>query len=58
LGRALLQPPANLRRATSFASFFSRGDAENAMNCWANGLDQRLVTLGAGKQPSPTAAAN
>jgi hypothetical protein len=38
---------------------FSVGaDAENAMNYWANAPDQRFVSLGAGKQPSPTAAAN
>ena len=26
------------------------GDAENVMNYWANGLDQRLVTLGVQQQ--------
>jgi hypothetical protein len=31
------------------------GDAENAMNYWANGLDQKLVSLGAGQ--ASTAAA-
>jgi hypothetical protein len=40
------------------ADVFQWGDAENAMNYWANGLDQRLVTLGAGKQSSSTAAGN
>jgi hypothetical protein len=40
------------------ADVFQWGDAENAMNYWANGLDQRLVTLGAGKQSSAAAAAN
>jgi Protein of unknown function (DUF3313) len=40
------------------ADVFQWGDAENAMNYWANGLDQRLVSMGAGNQPSPAAAAN
>jgi hypothetical protein len=40
------------------ADVFQWGDAENAMNYWANGLDQRLVTLGAGKQSSSAAAGN
>ena len=40
------------------ADVFQWGDAENAMNYWANGLDQRLVSLGAGNQASPAAAAN
>ena len=33
------------------------GDAENAMNYWANGLDQKLVSLGAGQSSSANAAA-
>jgi len=28
------------------------------MNYWANGLDQKLVSLGAGKPSSPAAASN
>jgi Protein of unknown function (DUF3313) len=35
---------------------FQWGDAENAINYWANGLDQRLVTLGV--QHNGTVAAN
>jgi Protein of unknown function (DUF3313) len=38
------------------ADVFQWGDAENAMNYWANGLDQRLVTLGAGKPSSANTA--
>jgi hypothetical protein len=33
------------------------GDAENAMNYWANGLDQKLVSLGASQSSSANAAA-
>jgi len=40
------------------ADVFQWGDAENAMNYWANGLNERLVSLGAGKRLSSTAAAN
>jgi Protein of unknown function (DUF3313) len=36
---------------------FQWGDAENAMDYWANGLDQRLVTLGV-QHTGSTAAAN
>ena len=32
--------------AVKNATVWQWGDAENAMNHWANGLDQRLVTLG------------
>jgi len=35
---------------------FQWGDAENAMDYWANGLDKRLVTLGV--QNSGSTAAN
>ncbi len=34
------------------ATVWQWGDAENAMNYWANGLDQRFVTLGVGITPS------
>lgn len=37
---------------------WQQGDAENAMNYWANGLDQKLVSLGAGNPSSPAAASN
>ena len=37
---------------------WQQGDAENAMNYWANGLDQKLVSLGAGNPSSPAAANN
>jgi hypothetical protein len=40
------------------ADVFQWGDAQNAMNYWANGLNERLVSLGAGKQSSTAAAAN
>ena len=40
------------------ADVFQWGDAENAMNYWANGLDQRLVSMGAGKQSNSTAVKN
>ena len=33
------------------------GDAENAMNYWANGLDQKLVSLGAGQSSGANTAA-
>jgi hypothetical protein len=33
------------------------GDAENAMNYWANGLDQKLVSLGAGQSSGASTAA-
>jgi hypothetical protein len=36
---------------------FTWGDADNAMDYWANGLDQRLVALGV-QQTAATAAAN
>jgi hypothetical protein len=36
---------------------WQQGDAENAMTYWANGLDQKLVSLGAGK-PAAAASAN
>jgi len=38
------------------ATIWQWGDAENAMNYWANGLDQRLVSLGAGEQSSAAAS--
>lgn len=41
--------------AVKNAGVWQWGDAENAMNYWANGLDQKLVSLGAGK---PAAAAS
>jgi Protein of unknown function (DUF3313) len=34
--------------AVKNATVWQWGDAENAMNYWANGLDQRFVTLGVG----------
>ncbi len=34
------------------AAVWQWGDADNAMNYWANGLDQRFVTLGVGITPS------
>jgi len=37
---------------------WQQGDAENAMNYWANGLDQKLVSLGAGKPAAAASAAN
>jgi hypothetical protein len=40
------------------ATVWQRGDAENAMNYWANGLDQKLVSLGAGKPAAAASAAN
>jgi len=40
------------------ADVFQWGDAQNAMNYWANGLDQRLVALGAGNKAGSAAAAN
>jgi hypothetical protein len=36
---------------------FQSGDAENAMNYWANAPDQRLVSLGAGTASSANTAA-
>ncbi len=39
------------------ATVWQWGDADNAMNYWANGLDQRLATLGI-QQTSGTAAAD
>jgi Protein of unknown function (DUF3313) len=36
---------------------WQEGDAENAMNYWANGLDQKMVSLGAGKPSSANTAA-
>jgi hypothetical protein len=36
---------------------FTWGDADNAMDYWANGLDQRLVALGV-QQSSTAPAAN
>jgi uncharacterized protein DUF3313 len=36
---------------------WQQGDAENAMKYWANGLDQKMVTLGAGKPSSANTAA-
>ena len=44
--------------AVKNATVWQWGDAENAMNYWSNGLDQKLVSLGAGNQASPAAAAN
>jgi hypothetical protein len=38
------------------ATIWQWGDAENAMNYWADGLDQRLVSLGAGKFSTAVAA--
>jgi hypothetical protein len=35
---------------------FQWGDAENAMNYWAQGLDQRLVILGIQNTGTTTAA--
>jgi hypothetical protein len=37
---------------------WQQGDAENAMNYWANGLDQKLVSLGAGKPIAAVSDAN
>jgi hypothetical protein len=34
------------------------GDAESAMDYWANGLDQHLLTLGTQHTASTTTAAN
>jgi hypothetical protein len=43
--------------AVKNATVWQWGDAENAMNYWANGLDQRLVTLGV-QHAASTASAN
>jgi len=43
--------------AVKNATVFQWGDADNAMNYWANGLDQRLGTLGV-QHSGTTAAAN
>jgi hypothetical protein len=43
--------------AVSNAGVWQWGDAEHAMDYWANGLDQRLVTLGV-QHSAGTAAAN
>ncbi len=40
------------------ADVFQWGDAQNAMNYWANGLNERLVAMGAGNKSNSTAAAN
>jgi Protein of unknown function (DUF3313) len=40
--------------AVKNATVWQWGDAENAMNYWANGLDQRFVTLGVGITPGGT----
>jgi len=37
---------------------WQEGDAENAMNYWANALDKKLVSLGAGKPAAPASASN
>jgi Protein of unknown function (DUF3313) len=39
--------------AVKTATVWQWGDAENAMNYWANGLDQRFVTLGVGINTPP-----
>jgi len=39
------------------ATVWQWGDVDNAMNYWANGLDQRLGTLGV-QQGAATTAAN
>ena len=44
--------------AVKNATVWQWGDAENAMNYWANGLDQKLVSLGAGKPVAAASAAN
>jgi Protein of unknown function (DUF3313) len=36
------------------AASFEWGDAENAMDYWADGLDKRLVTLGVQTSGTPT----
>jgi len=43
--------------AVKNATVFQWGDAENAMNYWSNGLDQRLVTLGV-QHENASASAN
>ena len=43
--------------AVKNATVWQWGDAEHAMNYWANGLDQRLVTLGV-QHTGPAVAAN
>jgi hypothetical protein len=40
------------------ATVWQWGDAENAMDYWANGLDQRLVSLAGGKPSTAAAASN
>ncbi|PWT80639.1 MAG: DUF3313 domain-containing protein [Acidobacteria bacterium] len=37
---------------------WQEGDAENAINYWANTLDQKLVSLGAGKPAAAASSAN
>ena len=43
--------------AVKNATVWQWGDADNAMKYWANGLDQRLATLGI-QHTTTTAAAN
>ena len=40
------------------ATVWQQGEAENAMNYWANGLDQKLVSLGAGKSAAAASDTN
>lgn len=42
--------------AVKNAGVWEWGDAEHAMNYWANGLDQRLVSLGVQQTGGTTAA--
>jgi hypothetical protein len=44
-------------QAVRNATVWQLGDAKNAMNYWANGLDERLVSLGAGNPSSEKTAA-
>jgi len=44
--------------AVKNATVWQWGDADNAMNFWANAFDQRLVSLGVQQTPGAAAAAN
>ena len=44
--------------AVKNATVWQWGDADNAMKYWANGLDQRLVSLGVQQSPGAGAAAS
>jgi hypothetical protein len=44
--------------AVKNATVWQWDDADNAMNYWANGLDQRMVTLGIQQTGSLAAAEN